>query len=550
MRKGSKLGLICAALVCAPACGNDGSAGDDTEDASTGTSSTDTNDTSSESADTESSDGTETTDDDGAIFDVGGDDDGGVPPPPGFPETCEEAANSFTSAGCVFYPAAVPAGSASNKAAFTVSNVSDQMANVTLSDINGQVSQVQVAPGQIHTFEDNGAHQMPMGTAVGNDGLVIESDQVLQTYQFIPSIATPTADASIVLPEQALGTKHRLVAYNDLESSGSRNQYAAIVALEDDTTVTVTLAQPGSELLNGMGTPVADFDNGPDSVEVTIDRLETWVVSGNNKYSQTGLPTNELSGSLIESDKPIAVYSGNDVSYLPENQGGSFNCCADLIATAVPPTTVYGRQYAGVKSIPLGEEIDLWRFVANEDGTEIQLSGGVDMMIDLDEGEFFDVETQEVFWADGNLPYALVHFLTSGSSTNIPGGLMPFDCGNAIATPGDPALEWAYPLGNWLNRYLFPVGPTTLGTWCHDHATVVAPVADWDSVTFDGAMLPAPTEIAGTGMGYVYVQLPNDFHEIEAPDTVGVEVSVYGFIGHGSYFYPGGMGLQSLNPEG
>lgn len=530
--------------------GDDGSAGDTTSTTGDGTVGTDTD--TSDSADTTASTTDETdtdTSDSGPVFDVGGD-DGGVPPPPGFPETCAEAADSYTSVGCIFYPAAVPAGSASNKAAFTVSNVSDQMATVTLSDINGQVSQVPVAAGQIHTFEDMGAHQMPMGTATGNDGLVIESDQVLQVYQFIPSFATATADASIVLPEQALGTKHRIAAYNDREPSGSRHQYAAIVALEDDTTITFTLAQPGSEALNPMGVPVADKDDGPDSLEVTIDRLETWVVSGNLKYSQTGLVTNELSGSLVESDKPIAVYSGNDVSYLPENEGGSFNCCADLISTAVPPTTVYGEQYAGVKSLPLGEEIDLWRFLANEDGTEIQLSGGVDMMIALDEGEFFDLESAEVFWAEGNLPFGMVHFLTSGTSTMIPGGLMPFDCGNSIATPGDPALEWAYPLGNWLNRYLFPVGPSTISQWCHDHATVVAPIEDWDAITFDGGGLPAPTEIAATGMGYVYVELPNAFHEIEAPETVGVEVSVYGYVGHGSYFYPGGMGLQSLNPEG
>ena len=81
-------------------------------------------------------------------------------------------------------------------------------------------------------------------------------------------------------------------------------------------------------------------------------------------------------------------------------------------------------------------------------------------------------------------------------------------------------------------------------------ATIVAPMADWDEVLFDGGALPAPTAIADSGFGFVYVPLPNAFHEVEAPSTVGVEVSAYGYVGHGSYFYPGGMGLQALNPEG
>ena len=35
-----------------------------------------------------------------------------------------------------------------------------------------------------------------------------------------------------------------------------------------------------------------------------------------------------------------------------------------------------------------------------------------------------------------------------------------------------------------------------------------------------------------------------------APEDVGVQVEVYGYVDHGSYFYPGGMGLQNINPQG
>ena len=67
----------------------------------------------------------------------------------------------------------------------------------------------------------------------------------------------------------------------------------------------------------------------------------------------------------------------------------------------------------------------------------------------------------------------------------------------------------------------------------------------------DGAPLPAPTPIGGdSSHGYVYIPVPNPTHEIVAPESVGVEVTVYGYVSYGSYVYPGGVGLQALNPEG
>jgi hypothetical protein len=117
-----------------------------------------------------------------------------------------------------------------------------------------------------------------------------------------------------------------------------------------------------------------------------------------------------------------------------------------------------------------------------------------------------------------------------------------------IMSPGDPAFLWVYPRGNWLNRYLFRVGSGEF--WCHDHITVTARTSDWDLITLAGEPLPAYTEIPGTGHGFAYIPVPDPQYELLAPGATGVEVKVYGYVGHGSYLYPGGMGLTTLNPEG
>lgn len=190
---------------------------------------------------------------------------------------------------------------------------------------------------------------------------------------------------------------------------------------------------------------------------------------------------------------------------------------------------------------------DIWRVIGNKDGTVVELTGDHTDTLMLDEGEFVDISTGDVFWAKGNQPFGLAHFMTAGSLMQAQ--LNPYDCAPFTAA-GDPAVAWVYPAGNWLNRYLFSPG-TGSSSWCHDHVTVIAPLGQWNQITMDGQPLPAPTPIGGdSNHGYVYIPVPNASHEIEAPGTVGVEVSVYGYVSYGSYFFPGGVGLQTLNPQG
>lgn len=544
--------LTVATALCIGGCGDDTKGDGESDDS--GAQETETG--SDEDSESESGSGSSTDESDSGLpkLDVGGDGDGDgdeIPPAPDFPTTCEAAETVKTSVGCTFYPLAVPQSYSGNggTTSFVVSNVSDQNATVTLSDRNGQLDQKQVAPGQIATFLDMGAHILPADSGLFDRGLVIESDQVLQTFQFSPPYATVTADASLVFPDVALGNKHRVAVNNDLDTIG--NMYVAVSAAEDDTEVTFTLTAPATITLAGGQVPSLDSTQGADTYQVTLDYLDVLVIAANNDNPDTMMPTNQLTGSLVESDKPVAVYAGNTPTYVPPVDP-DFYCCGDLISDMVPPTTVYGRRYAAVKFLPQKDEKDVWRFIANADGTQITLSGGIDEVIDLEEGEFADRHVAEPFWAEGNKAYGMVHFMTGSEYALWEKGEMgvdPYDC-NPIATPGDPAIGWVIPIGNWLNRYQFPVGPTISGTWCNDHVTVVAPMESWDDITYNGAALPAVTQVGQSPIGYAYVPAMTPIGEVLAPEGVGVMIDVYGYVDDGSYYYPGGMGLQDLNPEG
>lgn len=482
-------------------------------------------------------------------FDMSPPDVGEPDPPPEFPTTCAEAEENPSSVGCEFYPLALPDGQSTyGSSGFAASNVSAKPATVTLSDVAGQVAQVVLQPGQVHMFEVDATRQLRERTEVMDFGWVIESDEPLQVFGYFPPLPTPTADATVVLPRTALGVKHRAVTYNDhVVHSGDGihgQQYVAVVAVEDDTKVTFELAAPGSFTLAGDGLPALDKDDGETSLTVTLDRLETLTVAADNRDPITEAYNVELTGSLLTSDKPVATYSGTPPTGLPAQY--PWPCCADLIADQLPPTTAWGRDYAAVKLLPIADEPDLWRLMANRDGTEIELSGGVEDLVVLDAGEYYDLLTPESFWASGNHAFAVIHFMVGADLVD--GELDAYE-GQHIVNVGDPAMVWVYPAGNWLDRYVFPVGPVTFGEWYHDHATVVAPLADWDAITLGGAALPPPIEI-GPGYGYGYVPLPLPTYELLAPPGVGVSVDLYGYVHNGSYLHQGGMGLGRLNPAG
>lgn len=463
------------------------------------------------------------------------------PPAPDFPQTCAEAEDAQSSVGCTFYPIYLPFV-ANGLVGFAAANVSNEVAHVELFDHTGIVDSVDVDPGDVHIFERDTSLRATYGnTEIGNAGYEMVSDHPLQVFAFMPySTTLVTNDASIIYPASALGTRHRIANFENV-GPDIPSQHVTVVATEDATEVTFSLVNAGAITTAGGTIPALDYDAGQDTVTVTLDRLEHLVIAA-QEWVDDG--PNPFYGSLLESDAPVAVYSG--VGGLLLNAGAN-----DLVQTAVPPTSVFGTEYAAAKFIPVGNAPDIWRFVGNVDGTTIQLTGGVSDTIQLDAGEVYDLWTSASFWAAGNEAFGLLHVMT-GATANPP--LIPHDCDMAISGPGDPAIGWAFAQENWLHRYLMPVGQGSLekgaDEWCHNHLTVVAPLDRWEEIEVNGEALPAPFDIGNEDFGYTYVPAPAGIHELVAPEGVGVQVDVYGFHHNGSYFYPGGMGLKDINPEG
>ena len=157
---------------------------------------------------------------------------------------------------------------------------------------------------------------------------------------------------------------------------------ALIVASENDTTVTIT---PKAALRPGPDLPGSPAANVP--FQVTLDAHEMIHLAGIDSGANA-----DLTGTLVTSNKPVAVMGANQCDYIP----GTRPTC-DTLIEMMPPTSSYGTRF--VKAAYHFRHVgDITRVVAATDGTEVSVDGVP--VATLDRGEFYErdsaVESFEV----------------------------------------------------------------------------------------------------------------------------------------------------------
>lgn len=438
-----------------------------------------------------------------------------------------------------------------------LANMGSDVAHVTITTSEGTTDDVEIDPGESETFVWSPVQDMPFGGVFTGLSRTIESDQPLQAWQFNPVAPGNDNDASILLPVSSLGLRHRIASYvgEPIEVPPGEmfvkngHQTLVVHATEDDTTVEMTLV--GSAAITSGEGLALDVADGEATGNVTLDRGETLLLHDGYELSVEPPQAWDWTGSLVESDKPIAVYM-TSIAMVPWDFAGlppDFICCQDTMAAAIPPTDVLGERYVAVKTLPLGDEEDVFRVVADADGTTIDIHAEESTSVTLDAGEFAEFRTRTAAIVEGDAAFLLAHYTVS-SHVAFPegtGGIETEDCGH-VETPGDPGMTIVFPRENWLDDYLFVPGAAGLGGgWCHDHATIVSGLADWMRIRLADEPLPEPTAIGDSGLGFVRVPLTDDVQRLRAPAGVGVQLEVYGYRDDGSYMYPGGVRLEPIN---
>lgn len=158
------------------------------------------------------------------------------------------------------------------------------------------------------------------------------------------------------------------------------NFTTGFLAVEDDTTVTVSDFDNGVQFINVTGSP--------STITFTLNKGQSYILAG-----QSVVPENRSGfiGAKIVSDKPISVTNGNANGFYATT---NTPLGSDLILDQSVPSTRLGSEFTIVKSLSTSpNNMEGGIIVATEDNTQIFLNNNPTPVATINEGGFYRVLT-------------------------------------------------------------------------------------------------------------------------------------------------------------
>ncbi len=416
-----------------------------------------------------------------------------------------------------------------------------------------------------------------------------------------------TNDASLLLPAHILGTSYVGMAPEHIVSKSTGlgtaysvglNAHLTIVGTSDGTTVTV---KSSARTLSGGS--VAAIDKGAtkqftlnsyDVLQIATDNPANVAAGvfacGTNPFDLFGLSQfcrvdNDLTGTIVTSDKPIAVFGGSACTIRSHLEPA-----CDHVEEQLFPFVTWGKNFVAGRTAPLrltsnafasagNAGPDYYKIVAGcpesamgspcPMGTAITLSAipaagdiltekciaGTSLAANncrLGGGSFVEFRSKASFSVVANQPVSVGQFFAGEEATK----------GLDRPAQGDPSFVLLPPVEQWRSSYTVLTAPGTKD----NYLGIVVDASKVKSVEVDGAAVPWANFVAITaspaGTDYRVVNHPaaTGTHTITvvAKDGVsplpGAGVTVYGFDSYVSYGYTGGLDLSTIvsgiNPGG
>ncbi len=393
------------------------------------------------------------------------------------------------------------------------------------------------------------------GTGIAKSFHITTSVPVV-AYDIFPYGGGPSAitSATLLLPTSAWDTNYIAVEPFRQTLGGDPNfyEYVQIIAAEDGTDVTIS---PTAAIVGGPGVPATGA-----GVPATYSLSKGQVL----QITQD----TDLTGSPVQSTKPVGLLGGNRCMVLPDL---SVSAC-DAGHQMIPPVRALGTEYIGVhhrNRFPGVEESPPWRIVGAVAGTQLSYDPapppGAPMTIGV--GQIAEFTTSQPFIVrsqDADHPFYVSAHMTGCTdvSTDTLG-----DC------RGDPETVNVIPSEQYLDQYVFFTDPTYPET----SLTVIrkAGPSGFSDVTL-GCMGTPITGFQPVGTGgqyeYAYVDLvtgnfepqggcDNGRHEATSDAPFAITVWGWGSGATGgdpfalqfpysqyvSYAYPAGASVQPLS---
>jgi RHS repeat-associated protein len=354
-----------------------------------------------------------------------------------------------------------------------------------------------VTPGQVTTVSIPSTAAVTTTDGTQNRGIHVVAQKEVAVYGL--NRVQHTTDAFLGLPTTILGTEYITLGYRN--SNIVNGTQFGVVATADATTITITLPVT-------TGTRQANVP-----YTITLNQGQAY------QLRNTAGSNADLSGTLISSNKPVAVFGSHQCANVP---GGVTFC--DHIVEQIPPPDTWGKNFV---TMPLATRRngDTFRFLASQDNTTIAVNGAV--VATLNKGKIHEriINGPSTIIADKPI---LVAQYANGSS---------FD-----GVTSDPFMMLIPPYEQFGGNYTLT---TPASGFDINYINVVAPTEAVGQIKLDGVNIPASSfvTIGVSGFSGAQVQIAKGTHNLNAPFPFGA--FVYGFASYDSYGYPGSMCLTS-----
>jgi hypothetical protein len=420
--------------------------------------------------------------------------------------------------GCEYWGAFLQQGGgyeANATYALVVANPNDSPAEVSIyTSGDNLVTQGTVPAKGLHSFELGKGNRV-MSPGISDLGFKLKSSKPVTVTQMNPfgNVLMYSNDATLLLPLGALGNDYYVMSW---PSWSSLSGFISIVAVEDGTTsVTVTYT---STTKAGGG---INAENPGATVSYSLNKYQILTLNATNGGSDSY--GGDLTGSLVKTDKKVAVFGGHICTRIPANK-----TACDHMEHQMFPLQSWGKNFSVSRTKPRSNEEDYYRILASEDGTEVIWTGGTSGSVMLNAGQFIPFSTREDFIVSATKPVLVGQFLASQ---------------NAGAGTGDPAMMLIAPDEQLRNDYIFLVPPN----YDYNRITIVADADTEITVNDTSYFSNSFVNIPGTEKYKLWVDMTAGAHTLVSTKPVGLYV--YGFSAYVSYAYTAGLDLTTINPQ-
>jgi hypothetical protein len=337
-------------------------------------------------------------------------------------------------------------------------------------------------------------------------------------------------DGFLALPTAGLGTKYYTVNYYDAKFAGTPTvgEYV-VVATQDNTNVTFT-TKAHTRGPSGMA-----GHNTDDTWTTSLMKGQTYMVQSTGNY----IGTDDLSGSLVTSNHPIALLSGHQISPIDVQESS-----ADHLLEMVPPVDKWGTQYFDMPMAGRTVCGDYIRILSGEDGNKITYNGNGPL--NLDAGAWAEIPTvtvPEVFTSINGKKFLTIQYSYSQGYQGDPG-------------TADPFMILMTPQEQFEKRMIFRTPlPAKNGSF-NNYLTCITLLDSIYTIKINGLSITSYGTVGqktfsntNPVMAAIRVKLPAGSNSYLATANVPFGMYQYGFSSYEGYGWPTGMALNISSPD-